>query len=92
LNLRTKRVFRGFLELSPAEQQAFMSRLCVFLCEKAGSRLPVEQICESGVMALGPLQESDVCPCCGGRCRGFELKEGAPAPAGGWPDGVEREA
>jgi hypothetical protein len=62
VDLRTKRVFRGFLELSPNEQQEFISELYVFLWEKEESRLPVEQICEFGLMALGPFHEPGVCP------------------------------
>jgi hypothetical protein len=96
VDLRTKRVFRGFLELSPNEQQEFISELYVFLWEKEESRLPVEQICEFGLMALGPFHEPGVCPCYGKRRGSFELGDGASAPAqgraAGRVDGMEREA
>lgn len=81
MNQRTKRVFRGFLELSPVEQTEFIGELYKFLWEKEESRLPAEHISEFGVIALGPFQEPGVCPCCGRPCEGLDLGEGARAPA-----------
>jgi hypothetical protein len=65
VNLRTKLVFRGFLELSSDEQKEFASLLYRFLWDKEETPLPPEEFSEIRAIALGPVRQAGVCPCCG---------------------------